>query len=377
MALFLRKYRLLVGTPTQGTNLPLKEARDKRNRLTSELESGNVTETRRAEILRQLDASNSRIEQLSKQVSQGTGGYEITENRITFRIVKSLTKNPNKSDIEIYNLAPQTRAELEKTDVRCFLYAGYEEDAGPILIYQGNVTFCYTRFEGTNVITVLELGDGAKEYRDTNVTLGYEKGVDSQTILRDIAAAMGLTLTVGNGVSIRKWESGFSFYGPARTALDKVVRGSGSQWSIQNGILQVIAQGGTTSRSAVVISADSGMIGYPDRMREGAHETATLRDQQRERDVKIQSNAREKDGWRVKSLLIGSINPGDRVKLESRSVQAVLVPHKVSHSGDSEEGDWQTELELVTLSQANEIVKEDKKSASKSLPASSNQQPDK
>ena len=65
----------------------------------------------------------------------------------------------------------------------------------------------------------------------------------------------------------RVWEHGLSFFGPVRTLLDKVTKGSNSEWSIQNGNLQVIEKGMVTTRQGVVIAADSGLIGSPERER--------------------------------------------------------------------------------------------------------------
>lgn len=71
-------------------------------------------------------------------------GIEITDLRIEFDIEKSAKKNPNKSSIKIYNLAKATRTELEKPGTRCVLYAGYKDQDGPLLIFQGDVTFAWT-----------------------------------------------------------------------------------------------------------------------------------------------------------------------------------------------------------------------------------------
>ena len=60
------------------------------------------------------------------------------------------------------------------------------------------------------------------------------------------------------------------FYGAARKALDKVVAGTGLEWSIQNGELQIVNRNGVTKRSGYVLAKDSGLIGFPERTREAA-----------------------------------------------------------------------------------------------------------
>ena len=201
----------------------------------------------------------------------GGTGLEITENRIKFSIARDDTKNPNKGEILVYNLAPSTRAELAKPDTRVLLHAGYDEEGEPPLIYEGDVVYSATTFEGPDVITTLELGDGAVATRDSVVTLGYGPGVASETVIRDVARQMGLTVSMPSDVPKRTWAHGLTLHGAARVALDKVTRGTGLSWSIQSGVLQVVRGGGGTNNQQVVeLSSDSGLIGSPERERRGS-----------------------------------------------------------------------------------------------------------
>ncbi|CAP41325.1 phage protein [Bordetella petrii] len=278
----------------------------------------------------------------------GQRGMEITQPlRITFEIEKTTSEQPNPHKIRIYNLAADTRRAIEEPDLRCVLYAGYAEEHGPVLMAAGAVTFAYTAFDGPDVVTELEVRDGYVEIRDTAVSLGYGPGARASVIIGEIARQMGLPLVMEDGAPDRTWAHGFSFYGPARQALHKVAAGAGLEWSIQNQQLQVIARGGTTRRQAVVLAADSGLIGYPERTREGAREKARVKDRDTGDVREIVSQRQQRAGWRVTSLLLPTINPGDLVKLESRSVQGFYRADGVRHVGDSDGGDWQTQLDLV------------------------------
>ena len=278
-------------------------------------------------------------------------GLEISELRIQFDIEKSAKKNPNKSSIKIYNLTKATRTELEKPNVRCVLYAGYKDQDGPLLIFQGDVTFAWTQFDLPNVITEFELGDGAAAIRDTTISVGYDKGVNSKQILTDVAKKMDTPLVIPSNLAERVWENGLSFFGPARSLLDKVTKGSKSEWSIQNGNLQVIETGMVTTRQGIVISATSGLIKSPERERaakDGASKkSSTASDDSDEETVAGSEPAKGIDGWRVKTLLMPTLNPGDRVELDSRSVQGVFRIQELKHTGDNWEGDWQTEMKLI------------------------------
>ena len=277
----------------------------------------------------------------------GSSGLEIVNLRMAFEIHKTLGKNPNRSEIRVWNLKQSTREELEKPNTRCVLYAGYSEQDGAIKIFEGNVTYAWTSFENAEVVTQFDLGEGIQAYRDTTVTLSYPSGIGTRRVLEDIAQRMGLGLDISPDAQMRQWASGRSFHGSARGALDRVTRASGLSWSIQGGTLQVIQAGGATSRRAVVIAADSGMIGSPERERKGSSQTARVRNEDTGRNVRVNSASREWSGWRVKSLLMPFIVPGDPVKMEGRSANGVFIAREVNHRGDNMEGDWQTELLLV------------------------------
>lgn len=279
----------------------------------------------------------------------GGTGIEIAETlRLTFDIVKRDDKNPNKSKIQIWNLKPENRSRLEAPNTRCVLKVGYHEEGGPLECFQGDVYFAFSKYEPPNVVTELELGEGAKAIRDSMVSLGYPAGANSTQALRDVAQRMGLAVSMPDDVPTRTWDNGLSFHGPARTALDKITHGTGLAWSIQNGQLQVLRANGSTNRTVVELAADSGLLNTPERERKGAQETdAVVTDEATKRKKRVQSQTQEEDGWRVTSLILPTLVPGDRVKLSSRSVVGVFPIKEVRHHGDTHGGDWVTELKLV------------------------------
>lgn len=284
----------------------------------------------------------------------GKQGVEITNLRMTFSVYKDDTKNPNRSTIQIYNLSPATRAALEKPDVRCVFKAGYAEENGPVEVYQGDVSFVFSKYDKSNVITEIELGEGAKAIRDAMITLGYTAGVTSTKVLRDIAAKMKMSITIPSDAPVRTWQNGLSFHGTARSGLDKVTSATGLSWSIQGGGLQIIRAGGNTNRTVVDLASDSGLIGHVERVRKGSQEiTEDLSDEKKRlaaekaRSRQIVTTTHEEDGWKVRSLLLPSLLPGDRIKLSSRSVEGVFTIKDLRHFGDTHGGDWMTELKLL------------------------------
>jgi hypothetical protein len=286
------------------------------------------------------------------QVGQGNHGVEITDLRIVFDIVKTAKKNPNKSRIQIWNLQKSTRQMCEKPDTRCLLYAGYKDQDGPILIFSGGITVAWSKYDLPDIVTEFELADGGQEIRDTTISVGYEKNIKSSQVLADASKKMGLPLNMPSNILDRVWQNGLSFFGPARTLMDKVTKASGQEWSIQNGTVQVIETGMVTTRQGIVISSDSGMIGSPERERsayEGNKTEPKKKPTKKSKKAKAGPNdpLKEFDGWKVKTLLLPQLNPGDRVQLDTRDVKGIFRCDYIQHKGDSHDGDWESELKVV------------------------------
>lgn len=285
----------------------------------------------------------------------GQSGVEITNPmRVTFDINKDDSKNPNRSRIRVFNLSNETRERLRKPDVRCIFKAGYGEEDGPQEVYQGDVTFVFDRKEGPNIITEIQLGEGAKAIRDIMVTLSYEKDVNSKKILQDLASKLKMSLNMPNDVPARNWQNGLAYHGAARVALDKVCAATGLSWSVQRGALQIIRSGGNTNRTVYDIATDSGLVGSPERLRKGSQEVITDEDDPKKKAEKEKQRSRqfvtaeqEEDGWRIRSLLLPTLVPGDRVKVSSISVNGVFTIREHRLVGDTYGSDWISELRII------------------------------
>ena len=269
--------------------------------------------------------------------SQGGSGNEITDLKIKFTIDKDLTVQTNKSIVEIYNLAPTTRAKLEEDDLICILEAGYNGNMKRIFI--GAITYVTNVTNNADVVTRLELADGQISVRDTIVSLGYGTNVSAEKIIADIASAMGLAYTIADDVAFENYLNGFSFIGLGRDALNKVTDGSNAEWSIQNNVLQVIAYGGSTNRQALKFSAESGLIGSPERIVKGKRKPV--------KKQKKHPKYEKKAGWRIKTLLAPTANPGDLVYVESMTITGWFTIETLKHDGDNFGSDWVTEMELI------------------------------
>ena len=284
----------------------------------------------------------------------GSQGVEIVPPlRIAFDISKNNKKNPNRSRIRVWNLKASTRQAMERPDIRCLLQVGYAEEGGPLDVFVGDVLEAYSIYDLPDIVTVLELGEGVTAIRDGMVSLGYGRGATTRQALGDVAGRMGLSLMMPEDAPHKAWENGFSFHGPGRSALDQITRYAGLSWSIQGMTLQVVRSGGSTNRQVFDLSAGSGLIGTPERVRKGRREgAAEVRDELTGTKKRAGTRTEQVDGWRVRSLVLPGLLPDDRVKLSSRTVDGVFVAHEIQHVGDSHQGDWITEILLAEATAA-------------------------
>jgi hypothetical protein len=263
----------------------------------------------------------------------GGVGFEIGEQaraapHISFNVQKADTSTANTSNITLWNLNATHLSALNEKDCMVTLRAGYGSHMP--LIFTGYITHIETALDGADRATEIEAVDGRVALRDTFVSLSYKGAIGAKKIIEAVASEMGVPVTFGYNAKFADFSNGYSFVGAGKHALDKLCASTGLVWEIQNGILQVKAKGDTMTREAFVLSADSGLVGIPKKLTEGA-----------ENDT-----AKSRPGFEVVYLLNGAISVGDYVKLESKATTGYFRVDAVEHDGDNLEGDWLSTAKL-------------------------------
>ncbi len=218
--------------------------------------------------------------------------------RVRFKGKKNEESKPNTMGLEIFNLSENTRSQLEGKNTSIILEAGY---AGR-----------------TEVISKAELADGGHRYRNSRINKGIPPGAKTKQVIDELVKSIGLTQGAIIGVPSTQYPNGITLHGMSRDRLDEVCKKNGLQWSIQDGVLQIVPEKKTTFDSVLVISPDSGLIGSPNKTKRGVE---------------------------FKTLLMPLLKPGRRVKLESRFIKGIFKISVVSHSGDSMQGEFYSEVE--------------------------------
>lgn len=266
---------------------------------------------------------------------------------IEFEVNKDLTQETNKCKFTVYNLTDESRAKIEKQDLKVEFFAGYRDNEGPKRIFVGTIIRTITTDEGKDVKTVIEASDGQVAVRDSVFSLSYAPGTSGEIIVKAIASNMGLPLVLGDSVTFGAYDNGYSFVGKGADALTEICGGNGLDWSIQNGNLQIILQGGVLTNKGLVFSSSSGLIGSPARIVKSAHNPDQDTPKRERRQQEKREKPEKKAGWKIETLLAPTISAGDAVKVESRMIKSWFRVETIKHTGSSIGGEFKTQLELI------------------------------
>lgn len=258
--------------------------------------------------------------------SQQGNALVIEKMRVAFKIDLSLDKEPNKAEVIISNLSPDTRAEFVKKPLHVRLEAGY--DGNFKQLFDGDLRYSDTRQQGPTPETTLQLGHGERAYRHARVSRSYKRGVTRGTAVREVAKSMGLIMAQQtlNALDNVPFVSGLVLDGPAAKQMDKLLQPQGMGWSVQNGRLVVLQSEEALPIEAFPVSQATGMIGVP--------EFGTPGDKGKPPPLNI------------RTLLYPEIFPGCRIQLDSQKVKGLFKVQKVMHSGDTHGTDWYTDIEV-------------------------------
>ena len=269
----------------------------------------------------------------------GGFGFEIGETtpdtptplRVKFNVSKADTETPCTAKISVWNLNPEHLNALNQEDCVVTLRAGYGNHMP--LIFVGGIVYRETGMDGGDRMTTIEATDGGIELRNTYVSLSYSRTINARRIIEDVAVQMGIAVTFSHNAQFADFTSGFAFVGLARVALDKACATNGLQWHIHNGVLQIKVRGDTMNREAFLLSADTGLIGIPRRIKY----------------AKGDGDPKEQSGWEIEYLMNGAIGIGDFIRLESKFVQGYFRMRSVEIDGDSFDGDWLCRARLIEV----------------------------
>jgi hypothetical protein len=278
-------------------------------------------------------------------VDSGGHGVAIEHLRIAFDITKTSGRFPNPGTVKIYNLSPDNERKIKGEFDDVIVNAGYH--GATRVIFRGNIKKLSLYPEGTNRVTEIECGDGDKDLRESviNVTLAA-----STTNAQLLDHVMGTFTTTTKGHVVlkdRKRARGKVISAMGPDVLDDLAADSDANWSIQDAKLVMVPVDGVLPGEAILINADTGMLGTPVIDDKGIVVECQLNPQIAVHGlVKIDNN-----GIRIKALKTAQKKPGaahpskTKTKVTERlDPDGVYAVYKVQHKGDTHGSEWKTSV---------------------------------
>lgn len=277
--------------------------------------------------------SNLSVPLLGRRYLLQVGKLEISQLRVVFSVVKNLTKDPNRADVKVYNLSPDSRSQFaidEPQDV--ILLAGYELAAAQIFV--GSMARAMSYNDGTDWITEFRAGDGLDKVRLPGRPVSVTN-TSAKDLVKSGLASVGIPAGNFDAVMAGKDPKKMKRFASLKAAYDYIqdlARGLELDMSIQDGVAQFIAPGKIVSRDIVELSPRSGLVGSPEMGHKGR--------------------------VKARALIQPRLQPGHGVRLEAKEVKGLFRIETVHFTGDTFGQAWYAEMELSSLDPATQTIPE-------------------
>lgn len=232
-------------------------------------------------------------------------GLDVSALRVSFKVQHFDTQTPKSLLARIYNLSKQTIATAPKEGGTVLLSAGYTgtaqdtASAPPGVIFRGKITQTRVGRESqTDTYLDVFAADGDDAYNQATVNHTLAAGATADQVRDKILESFGTYgFTKGNAPSLADaavLPRAQVFYGMARDHMRVLARDNACTWGFDDGRVDMTPHTATLPGDAIVLTAQTGMIGLP---------------QQTE------------DGIAVRCLLNPQLRKGGRVTINNASIQ--------------------------------------------------------
>ena len=192
-----------------------------------------------------------------------TVGYPLT---VDFNIVRNTFASANTGTFSIYNLSPSTRSEdlffqdRFNTSVNKIVTfkAGYNGNL--VTCFRGRMQECYSRRQGTEVITSMQCLDIGLPKDYINVT--FEAGTTFKEAVKNIVQNAGLLEIGAIGTLEGKFLTPTTLEGSVLDVLNEITGGCAF---IDNGVINILQPNECLDSGVPILNAETGLLGTPQR----------------------------------------------------------------------------------------------------------------
>ena len=271
----------------------------------------------------------------------GEVGKLLEGVRISFDIEMNDNRTTNTGNIDIYNLSQETIGLLEQKDASCILKIGYD-DKELSTLFIGNIVEFEHEFTGSDTITKVTCKDGYIPLTEKKLSLSFAADSTSKQIIDKIVSELNLTKGDYSKIPSYVYKQGFSFVGSPGRALELVLSRIGYEWTIVNNVLVISKENESNNQTIMqLLSAETGLLDKPKRFKD-----------KQIRIIKTSTTKKNKllDGWKIKSLIIPSIQPKSLIKVESEELNGIFLVKTVRFTGDTHGNSWYAEIDAIQKS---------------------------
>ncbi len=263
----------------------------------------------------------------------------VKDVRISFNVEKTITKEYNTCNIDVYNLSKKTRELINGDKQFCRLSVGY--GANYNTLYFGDLTFVNHVFEDKEIITKIECVD--KMNAEKHIAIFEKENANILDFIKKSCSDNGITLAekvldkIKDKLNSTVLAGGFSFVGRAKDAFDELSATMGADWSLQDGIVQFLNKGGVLNDTPIYADYTTGLIGIPEGINDVTTKSGSFK---RAKDGSIKRPPQA--GFMIKTLLNPGIKPGIifKVKSDKAEINGDMAVHGVTHNGDTHGQNW-------------------------------------
>ena len=206
-----------------------------------------------------------RIVRLEARNSEGVQ-VDVSALRIDARCVRSRVFANNELEATICNANESTINKFLQRGTNVALYAGYEDEGMPGLMYQGNIIDSKTYRQGADTLTVVRsmaLRSLSRPFTATPVCLSFEPGKTAADVIESIGSLLGL-VPIGKEMAAEvKFEGGWTYVGPVSGAMKRLgqdLRPAGIGLYVDLAELVVFKYSGDSTYTMAFISQETGLL---------------------------------------------------------------------------------------------------------------------
>ena len=258
-----------------------------------------------------------------REVYLKAGNKEFTGDKfeIDFRVPFSTNKEPDISEVMIYNLSQNSIASIG-AKAYVILNAGYKGDTGNILT--GKIESIFTAWEGMDKVTTIKASDGGIDLREARVSRTYQAGTLASFIMGDLAGILGLEIGEISPKTDIEYRLGKSVSGSVKMALEQLVKETSSKMYVHKGRLY-IRDDKKGTETGFLLNSGTGLIGSPEKIEE-------------------EKNGQKAIKYGVRALLNHKIGTDSIIKVQSRTINGLYRVESGVHTGD-----FITEMTVVPI----------------------------